>query len=268
MKLSLETKRGIEILKIEGPVTERDLRVVRAGLADALKKGKNRIIVHLGETPRLPHQVLRELSNLDLLARELSGRIVLSGVTPALKREIESYAKPPVIACFKEMSDALLSFLSADKDESEESKRAAAPTASAPAPAASAPASSAAAPPTAAPSASAPAAPAPSAPTASGDAATGGTTGASEAPEVGKFLKEDIREREQRALLGLRKQNAELMKQNELLKEQVEALLKESKRVTRTAAGQERIDELEAQVEGLLKQLQSAPAAGKSSGKA
>lgn len=110
MKLTLVQHQGIEVLTGTGEISGHDLQVLRAGLVKLLKSGKNRIVLELPEASSIPTEVLAELSKFDLLARELSGRIVLSGVSPSVRAQIARHAKPPVIECFDQLKDALAYF--------------------------------------------------------------------------------------------------------------------------------------------------------------
>lgn len=110
MKLKLSSQDGISILTGDGALSERDLKVLKAGLTHLFKTGKNRIILHFAQADQIPPLVLREISQYDLLARELSGRIILSGVSSKLKEQIQRFAQPPVIECFETLVEALAYF--------------------------------------------------------------------------------------------------------------------------------------------------------------
>lgn len=110
MKLTLADQHGISVLESRGDVTARDVQVLKAGLTNLLRSGKNRIVLDLPGADKLPGELLREISQLDVLARELSGRIVISGVGSAAREQITRFAQPPVITCFESKAKAIQSF--------------------------------------------------------------------------------------------------------------------------------------------------------------
>jgi anti-anti-sigma regulatory factor len=112
VKLKLTHEKGVEVLSASGPIVDHESKVLRAGISKILKTGKNKIILELPASPDLSTGVIREIAAFDVLARELSGRIVLSGVTPGLKTKIEAFAQPPVILSF-ESKDKALEFFAA-----------------------------------------------------------------------------------------------------------------------------------------------------------
>jgi hypothetical protein len=111
VKIALSNERGVEILSVTGPVVDHEAKILRAGITKILKIGKNKIIVELGGTPAanqdFSSDALREMAAFDVLARELSGRLVLGGVSPALRVKIEAFAKPPVVLCFATRKEAI-----------------------------------------------------------------------------------------------------------------------------------------------------------------
>lgn len=110
MKVALSNERGVEILSVTGSVVDHDAKILRAGVTKILKTGKNKIVVELG-TPEVDQEfsseALREMAAFDVLARELSGRLVLAGISPALRVKIEAFAKPPIVLCFATRKEAL-----------------------------------------------------------------------------------------------------------------------------------------------------------------
>ena len=119
MKLQLRSDKNIEFLKVEGEITPRDVQVIRAGLTKVLGAGKNRIIVELMNAEQVPPEALREIAKLDLLARELSGRILLTGVNPGLRAQIAQFAHPPVIPCFESSEEAVRYLVEGEKKPEE-----------------------------------------------------------------------------------------------------------------------------------------------------
>lgn len=112
MKLSLASTKGVEILSVSGSIIDHGAKVLRAGLTKILKTGKNRIVLELPSSQDLSSDAIRDIAAFDVLARELSGRIVLAGVSPALRTKIEAFAKPPVILCF-DTSESAVDFFTA-----------------------------------------------------------------------------------------------------------------------------------------------------------
>lgn len=100
----------MEILSVTGPVVDLDAKILRAGITKILKTGKNKIVVEFSE-PSAPQELsanaLREMAAFDVLARELSGRLVLGSVSPELRVKIEAFAKPPVVLCFGTRKEAI-----------------------------------------------------------------------------------------------------------------------------------------------------------------
>ena len=87
----------------------------------------NKIILNLSETKKLDSDVIREVAIIDVFARELSGRIVLSSTDPELKNNILTFAKPPVVPFLASVDLALDYFKKmtpdADSEESSEEVR-------------------------------------------------------------------------------------------------------------------------------------------------
>ena len=110
MKLDLKRKADIQILVASGPISSENFKVLKAGIKKLLTDGKNKIVLEIGQASELTAEILRELTELSLLASELSGRIVISGVDPILRAKIENFAKPPVIMCYETEEKALESF--------------------------------------------------------------------------------------------------------------------------------------------------------------
>jgi hypothetical protein len=110
MKLALADQEGICILTGTESISVHDLQILRAGLTKLLKSGKNRIVVDLPEADKIPPDMLREIAKFDALARELSGRIILAGISKKLLAQIESFSKPPVIECVEGRAAALAKF--------------------------------------------------------------------------------------------------------------------------------------------------------------
>jgi hypothetical protein len=117
VKLALTAEKSIPILTVSDGITEHDVQILRAGIIKLLKSGKNKIILEVPDLDSMPGEVIRELSSFDMAARELSGRLVVAGVSAGLKTKIEVFAKPPVILTFESRAKAVEFFLSPPKPE-------------------------------------------------------------------------------------------------------------------------------------------------------
>ncbi|MBC7691945.1 MAG: hypothetical protein H7222_09255 [Methylotenera sp.] len=110
MKLELNREKDVTILCASGPISPENLKVLRAGINKLFLDGKNKIILELAEASTISSEVLRELAVLNLLASELSGKIVLAGVDPVTRSKIENFSKPPVVISYATRADAVASF--------------------------------------------------------------------------------------------------------------------------------------------------------------
>ena len=111
MKLKASQEQDIVIFTISGPVIPKDTENLKLGIEKLFKNGKNKLILEL-ETPKnLPNDILRELSKFDVLARELSGRVTISGIEDDLRLKIEAFSSPPHIPCYVSRKEALASFM-------------------------------------------------------------------------------------------------------------------------------------------------------------
>lgn len=115
MKLNLLNEKGIDVLVFEGDLQEVKPEVLRAGVTRLLHNGKNRIVLDLAAATlpagRLPDVFLQALPPLDQIARDLSGRIVLSGVPKDTRERLLHLSRPPVIECFADRATAIAHFL-------------------------------------------------------------------------------------------------------------------------------------------------------------
>jgi anti-anti-sigma regulatory factor len=107
MKLSLSEQAGVWILSGTGEISDHDIQVLKAGLTKLFNSGKNRIVIDLADAERIPPEMLREIARLDITARELSGRVVLSGINERLKEQIAQFAVPSVVECVESKEAAV-----------------------------------------------------------------------------------------------------------------------------------------------------------------
>jgi anti-anti-sigma regulatory factor len=230
MKLTLVRNQGIEVLTSTGEISTRDLQVLKAGITQLLKSGKNRIVIDLPEASRIPGEILGEIAQLDLLARQLSGRIVLSGVSAQVREQIARFAQPPVLECFATVADALTHFKPAAAID--EAKPLTVPTATA----------ASAAPPSPAP-------------------AAGASAAAAADPNAQTQYKADIREKELAGLHELRARIAELENENSHLLDQLLAAVTARRSFPPQAhEASERLTRLEERLENAIKAASGKPA--------
>jgi anti-anti-sigma factor len=120
MKVSLRHEDSIAILEVAGEVDAHSFQVLKAGLTKLLRDGKNRIILSLKDANELESDVLRELAIIDVFARELSGKIVLSAENEDLREGVKIFAKPPVIPILSSVALALDYFKKSEPQSEEE----------------------------------------------------------------------------------------------------------------------------------------------------
>lgn len=123
MKIALRQDSGIAILDISGEVSPKEFTVLKAGISKLLRDGKNKIILNLNDAKTLDSDVIREVAIVDLFARELAGRIIISSTDPDLKTNVLNFSKPPVIPFLASVELALDFFkkMAPDAADSEES---------------------------------------------------------------------------------------------------------------------------------------------------
>lgn len=120
MKLTLALKEGVSILAITGAVDMQNFAILKAGITKIFRDGKNRIALDLTGVEKLDTEVIREIAILDILARELAGRIALIIGTPDLKQHIVSFSRPPIVPIFDSEAQMLDFFRKEGKEEAEE----------------------------------------------------------------------------------------------------------------------------------------------------
>lgn len=111
MKLSLRASGDIQILTISGLRGSEDLAVLRAGVVNILRKGKNRVVLDLADSGPIPPDHLRELARLRLIANELSGDLVLVGGRPELRTQVSNFSNPPAVPIHESVEAAVQSFV-------------------------------------------------------------------------------------------------------------------------------------------------------------
>jgi len=107
MKLALRQEENASILEIQGAIDIHNFAVLKAGLTKLFQNGKNRIVLNIKEGDELSSEVIRELAILDVFARELSGKLVMVSESPDLKRKVQTFAKPPLVAILPSVAKAV-----------------------------------------------------------------------------------------------------------------------------------------------------------------
>lgn len=215
MKISLSRDRAVDILTAAGPIEPRDAEILKAGVSKLIRDGKNQIAIEISEA-RVPTEMIRELVALDLLARELSGRVIVVTAQKPLRIEIENFARPTTLESFESRAQALEFF---DKINA------------------------------------APLAPLPVAPSASTSLPAAPPVDQKPAEEEVKLLKEQIRERELKEVGELRKTIARLEDENKALLAQLQTLVMERRAPPDEAAYRERVRDLEDKLEKLMEEM-------------
>jgi hypothetical protein len=216
MKLKIRAENDIQVLTISELDSPKNVDVLRAGITQIFRNGKNRIVLELAESKAVPSELLRELGRLKLLANELAGDIVISGLDEETKKRIDSFAKPPFAITFLTTPQALhyLKDMGVPRPPLPAQKPVAAPQAQ-PIPA----------------------------------AATAGPV-----PAIKEQFKEELRARELGEAGSLRKEVERLRSENESLMELLNKRMVERRDPPDVAAYRVRIAELEKQLSDILSQ--------------
>ena len=103
----MEDKAGVRILHIEGAVDSHQFSVIRAGMVKILKDGKNKILVDFESSANVNQDAIRQVTELNASARELSGEIVLVFSDPKMRVLVENFSKPPLVMCFGSVQEGI-----------------------------------------------------------------------------------------------------------------------------------------------------------------
>ena len=109
MKLKLSQRKDVAILDVEGDLSIDQVPALRAGIAQFLKSGKNKIVLNLGQAKKLPIEALREILQLQILANELKGSIAIAGKGELVKQAVESFKSPEPIRYYSTAEAAVQS---------------------------------------------------------------------------------------------------------------------------------------------------------------
>ncbi len=234
MKIALRVEQGVAVLAVSGPVSTENFKVLKAGITKLLKDGKNKVILELHEWNDFTTEIIRDLAQLNLIAQELSGKIVLSQVDPTTKTKVTTFATPQVLETYEKTSDAVVAFIPPKKEEI--------PTTPPPATPAAAPKTTPAPTPV-------PTAPAPTPATAP---ATAPAAKSADVKNEVDQLKAELKKLETTGLSELRKENDKLKAENVKLHEEFRKMFMERKLPANEKAFAERIAALETQLKEAL----------------
>jgi hypothetical protein len=126
MKLQLESKDGVAILSIHKLEGLHDWEVLKVGLQKLLRDGKNRVVLDFHECTGIGADVIREIAIMDVFARELSGKIVLSSADDDFLSFVRRFSVPPVMPLFSSLDEALTAIDAEDSLDPLAEKKAAA----------------------------------------------------------------------------------------------------------------------------------------------
>lgn len=96
-------------------MTPENFAILRAGIKKQFQDGKNKIILEVPDAQSFSSEILRDIAQMNLIASELSGQIVLAGIDSPTRTRIEAFAKPPVVHCFETREKAIEFFHPAEK---------------------------------------------------------------------------------------------------------------------------------------------------------
>lgn len=100
MEISLKEIYGIQVLSVAGTLSAHNVKVLNAGITKLFKSGKNKIVLNFSKLPDLETESVREIVQLNTVARELAGELVLTGLSKQLKDRVSTFAKPPILMSF------------------------------------------------------------------------------------------------------------------------------------------------------------------------
>lgn len=125
LKLKLTEEGGIHILQLNGELDSQAYDVLKAGVIKLFRDGKNKMILDFKEAVVPDSAIFKDLGNLNSIARELAGEIILIHLSQGDKIKVESLAKPALIQCYetKEAALQILKKVKADKEESDKLRK-------------------------------------------------------------------------------------------------------------------------------------------------
>lgn len=244
MKLKLKSERDVHILGVAGTLDEKSFAVLHAGITKLFKTGKNKIILDLAEAEVHRPEPLHGLTELNHLARELAGEIVIVGAASDIAEELRHAAGAGGIVVMPDVATALQRLLPPLR-----------PSVATPEKPSSIPEKAVAANESRAPlvtEARAPSSPAPS----------HDLTSEKLQAEVLQ-LRSQLREKEGGELAKLRQESALCQEQNNQLKLLLERLVLERRSPPNEAAYQAKIRSLETEMEETIQRLAAATPAAK-----
>ncbi len=262
MKLSLKAEKDVTILCVAGPVSPESFKVIKAGITKLLKEGKNKLVIELNQWSDVTNEVIQEISQLNSIAQELAGKIIISQADDGTKAKIKSFSTPHPLVTFDKTTDALQSFVQPTAIPSVPATPSAPKPATPTTPATAAPAKPGAAPakPVVAPAkpGTAPAKPGvgtkPSVPGKPGTVPDKVVSEPPPEPPKSEFdkLRDAMKKLESSGLAELRRDNEKLKIENLKLRNDFQKLFMERKIPANEKAFQERIASLELQLKEIL----------------
>ncbi len=107
MKLKLARDKDLNILGISGIVDQKNYAILRAGVSQLFKTGKNKILLDMAEVEDLDPAAFMDLAQLHALAREMLGEVMVCGLSPAIRQKVAVIQPPPAIEIFASLAEAL-----------------------------------------------------------------------------------------------------------------------------------------------------------------
>lgn len=107
MKLQFSSRDEISLLVVTGPVTIHDTSILKAGITKILGSDLRKVVLCMGLSELAGEEVLRELAQIEQLARNQGGAIAFGGLGPDLKRVVEKVSPAMAAMVFASDDDAI-----------------------------------------------------------------------------------------------------------------------------------------------------------------
>ena len=79
MKLKMAQEGRVSILEVSEAVSKREVLILKTGIVNLLKQGKNKIVINLVHAASIDILILQEIAAFQQLAQELNGEVVAVG---------------------------------------------------------------------------------------------------------------------------------------------------------------------------------------------
>ncbi len=79
MKLKMSQEGRVSILDVSEAVSKREVMILKTGIVNLLKQGKNKIVINLVHAASIDILILQEIAAFQQLAQELNGEVVAVG---------------------------------------------------------------------------------------------------------------------------------------------------------------------------------------------